>query len=276
MTNIKKFSVGASSNILANLGGHTDKGFSKYSEAGIPYAELSLGHDELCICGFYENPQKISALAAKYGVHFGSFHVPFSDIINPANLISDQNKTAMEIMEKSILAALKIGIETIVIHPSGGTIDDDTRWERLERSAENLAQLSKLCKENGAVLALENLPGNCLGNSSFEIVSFLNYIPDIALCFDTNHLTMQTNEDFLDDLAEQGMHGRIHAIHASDYDFLEERHNLPGDGINDWSTIISKLNALGYSGIFMYQTAKNPVTLLDIKDNYENVILPLL
>ncbi len=278
MSDIKKLHLGASSIILGNLGGHTDEGFSKYSEAGIKYAELSLSHKELCEYDFYENPEKISTLAGKHEVKFWSFHVPFSESINPAILDSEKNKAAMDIIEKSVRSALEIGIKTIVIHPSGEILYDDTRWECFEKSTENLTFLSNICKENGAALAVENLPENCLGNSSFEIISYLNCIPDIGLCFDTSHLTMQTNEDFLDDLKEQGMYGRIRTIHASDYDFFDMHHALPGQGINDWNAIFSRLCGLSYDGVFMYEVSKHahsdkPITLSEIRDNFENVIM---
>lgn len=105
-------------------------------------------------------------------------------------------------------------------------------------------------------LCVEDLPRTCLLNCSFEALTFLNSVPDSYLCFDTNHLLMQTNEDFLNDLIDNGMTGRIAAVHISDYDFIDERHKLPGAGINDWKMILSKLEALDYSGAFVYEDCR--------------------
>lgn len=276
MTNRKNWPVGASSCILSYMGGHTDEGFATYEAAGIKYAELSVQHEGLCELDFYDNPEKMLELATKHGVTFWSFHVPFSGFLNPANLDSKKNEDAMAIMEKGIRAALKIGIKTIVIHPSSEPNDDDTRQAKLERSVENLRYFAKLCKDSGAMLAVEDLPRTCLGNSSFDILTYLNEIPEIGLCFDTNHLTMQTNEDFLDDLIEHGMQGRIRTLHVSDYDFIDERHRMPGDGINDWEAIFEKLEALDYDGVFMYEVSKprerDAISPADVKANFEGLI----
>lgn len=276
MTNRKNWPVGASSCILGNFGGHTDEGFAEYEKAGIKYAELSVQHEGLTDLGFYDNPEKMLELATKHGVTFWSFHVPFSGLLNPANLDDEKNEEAMAVMEKGIRAALKIGIKAIVIHPSSEPNDDDTRQAKLERSVENLRYFAKLCKEYGAMLAVEDLPRTCLGNSSFDILTYLNEIPEIGLCFDTNHLTMQTNEDFLDDLIEHGMHGRVRTLHVSDYDFIDERHRIPGDGINDWETIMSKLEELDYDGVFMYEVSRprerDVISPSDVKKNYEGLV----
>ncbi len=276
MTNRKDWSCGASSRILGYYEGHTEKGFAGYKRAGIWYAELSMQDNKLTEYGFYENPEKILKASAKNGVELWSFHVPFSEFLNVANLDPIKGPAGMAVMEKGIRAALKIGIKTIVIHPSGESNDDNTRQQEIEKSIENMRYFAKICDEAGARLAVENLSGTCLGNSSFDIITYLNEIPEIDLCFDTNHLLMQTNEDFLDDLIYHNMQGRVRTLHVSDYDFIDERHRLPGDGINDWEAIMSKLEELDYKGVFMYEVSKpaerDPFTLEDIKENYDSLM----
>ena len=46
---------------------------------------------------------------------------------------------------------------------------------------------------------------------------------------------------------------RILTVHISDYDFIDERHWLPGEGKNDWNAILAALQAVGYAGPFMYE-----------------------
>lgn len=276
MTNSKNWALGASSCILNSFAGHTDQGFAMYREAGIKYAELSVQHDGLEKIDFYEHPEKIYEIAKNSGVEFWSFHVPFSGSLHVANIDDSQNENAMTIIEKSIRSALKIGIKTIVIHPSSEPNSDETRAFRLERSIKNLKYLAGICTENGAKLAVEDLPRTCLGNNSFEILTYLNEVPEMDLCFDTNHLTMQTNEDFLADLTEHKMHGRIRTVHISDYDFIDERHRLPGDGCNDWKAIIAKLEELDYNGVFMYELSKplerEAVSPKDVFENFKELM----
>jgi len=276
MTNRKTWPCGASSCILGHYEGHTKEGFARYTKAGIKYAEISMQDDKLTECGFYENPEKILEAAKENGVELWSFHVPFSGFLNVANLDPVKGPEGMAVMEKGIRAALKIGIKTIVIHPSSEPNDDQTRQQKIEKSIENMRYLARICAEAGAKLCVEDLPRTCLGNSSFDILTYLNEIPEMDLCFDTNHLTMQTNEDFLDDLIEHGMHGRIRTLHVSDYDFIDERHRLPGDGINDWDAIMSRLEELDYNGVFMYEVShpkeRDLLTTEQIKGNYDNLM----
>lgn len=272
MTNRKNWEIGLSSEILGHYEGHNEQGFERYKKAGIKYAELALSKDELEEYDFYENPEKLLEAARSNGVELWSFHVPFSQCFDVSSLDAQKSAEAMAIMEKGIRSAIKIGIKTIVIHPSSEPNDDDTRQDKMEKSIENLRYLAKICDENGARLAVEVLPRTCLGNSSFDIITYLNEIPEIDVCFDTNHLLMQTNEDFLDDLIYHNMHGRIRTVHISDYDFIDERHRLPGDGINDWEAIMSALEELDYSGVFMYEVSKpferELLTFEEIKENY--------
>ncbi len=276
MTNRKDWQIGASSCILGHYEGHTAEGFARYPRAGIKYAEISMQDDKLQEYDFYNNPEKILEAAKANGVELWSFHVPFSWVLNVANIDPEEGPRGMAIMEKGIRAALKIGIKTVVIHPSSEPNDDDTRQQKIEKSIENMRYFAKICRESGATLCVEDLPRTCLGNSSFDIITYLNEIPELDLCFDTNHLTMQTNEDFLDDLIEHKMHGRIRTLHVSDYDFIDERHRLPGDGINNWDAIMSKLEELDYKGVFMYEVShpreRELLTLEEIKANYDGLM----
>ena len=81
--------------------------------------------------------------------------------------------------------------------------------------------------------------------------------------FDTNHALFEDNADFIDALTAGGI--KIHTLHISDYfrdaaGVLDERHVLPGEGINDWDAIIAALERHGYSGPVMYEVPARPKT----------------
>lgn len=65
------------------------------------------------------------------------------------------------------------------------------------------------------------------------MIAHLKAIPGLYMCFDSNHLLGEANPDFLRRLYEAGLAGRIGSVHISDYDFTDERHELPGNGKND-------------------------------------------
>ncbi len=276
MTDRHQWKLGASTCIFEVQDGMNEQGFLHYQESGISYAELSRNYEDLVKDGFFENPQRIRQLAGQHGVTFWSFHVPFGPELHPANLEEEKNQKAMEIMQECIRRATEIGIKTIVVHPSSEPNKEEERAAKMERAIQNLKILSDLCQSLGAVLAVEDLPRTCLGNHSDDIIAFLDAIPELMLCFDTNHLTRQANGEFLEQLIKHKLHGRIRTIHASDYDAIDERHRLPLDGVNNWGMIFQKLEELDYQGVFMYEVSKGwdrdvPYTLKDIAENFESL-----
>jgi len=89
-------------------------------------------------------------------------------------------------------------------------------------------------------------------------------IEGLAVCFDTNHLLTDSAERFI-----AGIGSRIVTLHVSDYDRIDERHWLPGRGVNDWNAIIGGLERVGYSGPWMFEVspgnAENPVKPADLR-----------
>ena len=46
---------------------------------------------------------------------------------------------------------------------------------------------------------------------------------------------------------------KIITVHISDYDKVNERHWLPGEGVIDWQGVLNALNEIGYKGIWLYE-----------------------
>ena len=153
-------------------------------------------------------------------------------------------------------AAAEAGIRVFVVHPSYEPIGGD-RPQRMERSRSNLALLVREAESLGARLCVENMARTCLLNSSAEMIDCLKAVPGLYMCFDSNHLLGEANPDFLRLLYEAGLAGRIGNVHISDYDFIDERHELPGNGKNDWPAIIAGLEKLDYDGPFLYEPHAN-------------------
>jgi sugar phosphate isomerase/epimerase len=68
------------------------------------------------------------------------------------------------------------------------------------------------------------------------------------VCLDPNHLLGESHSALINALA-----GKIVTTHISDYDFLEERHWMPGEGKIDWPRLVAALKEVGYSGPFLYE-----------------------
>ena len=123
------------------------------------------------------------------------------------------------------------------------------------------------------MIAVENLPRTCLGKNSAEIAELLSAHEDLRACFDTNHLLSEPLADFM-----RNINNKIITTHISDYDFVNERHWLPGEGKIDWPLIMKTLFEVGYEGPILYEAnpwitpktiTRRPLTLSDYRENYE-------
>ena len=153
---------------------------------------------------------------------------------------------------------------------------------RLSREA--IISLNEECVKLGVKLAVEDLPRTCLCNRSEEMVSLISGTGAGAV-FDTNHALFEDNAHFIDTLTAGGI--KIHTLHISDYfrdaaGVLDERHVLPGEGINDWHAIFDALVRHGYEGPIMYEvparpkTHETPYTFAELADNMRRLAAGLI
>lgn len=98
------------------------------------------------------------------------------------------------------------------------------------------------------MLAVEDLPRTCLGNTADEIAELISGNSKLRVCLDTNHLLHESNIDFIKKLGS-----KIITLHVSDYDYENERHWLPGEGKIDWNGVLDALSAVNYNGVWMYE-----------------------
>lgn len=222
--------------------------FDKYVTAGITHMEISVNKEE-CQRLDYKMVEKYSQ---ETGVRLWSFHLPFYpfeeiDISN--KLICDKS---VDCLSELIKKAGDIGIEKYVIHASGEPIEDCDRNSRMETAKESLVKLAEVAHECGGVIAVEDLPRSCLGRNSSDISELISCDDRLMVCFDTNHLL---GEDFGDFIRNVGK--RIVTTHISDYDFVNERHWLPGEGKVDWQRLITELKGVGYTGPWLYEIGLN-------------------
>ena len=179
----------------------------------------------------------------------------------------------LEQQSELIRAAGDAGVSIAVVHPSSGVREDLSRQQRLENSMELLAQLTAVAQKAGIVLAVENLPRTGLCRVKEEMQQILAAIPDLRVCFDSNHCLLQTNPDYI-----RAVGDKIVTLHISDYDFINERHLLPGRGNNYWENLLESLEEENYQGVFNYEVARKDssgrivISLTDIQKNYQQLI----
>ena len=231
----------------------TEENLTSYRNAGLTVMEISDGMEGYAHFDY----KRAHMLAAEYGVKLNSLHLPFCpfteiDISNP--LLADHT---VEYYRGLIEKGADIGIKIFVLHPSGEPIKQ-AREIRMKTAKKSLSRLAEIAAANSAVIAVENLPRTCLGKNSAEITELLSANKNLRVCFDTNHLLDEPTADFARTIGS-----KILTLHISDYDFVNERHWLPGEGKIDWQELLTVLREIGYSGPWMYEMSLTcPKTIL--------------
>ncbi len=235
----------------------SDEGFFNLKKAGIDAVELSVLNPEPLS---KLNPKEVIKNAEKNGVELWSFHVTFEPFgkIDPSLKSGEIAEYTKKAVEEGLNLAGECGVKCAVIHPSCEPYRDGEREERIKIAKENLALYANLAEKNGVTLCVEDLPRTCLGHTSDEILQLISADSRLRVCFDTNHLLFgETQEDFIKAVGD-----KIVTLHVSDYDFLNERHWLPGEGDINWEKTIKTLDEIGYNGPLLYEVSMAPPTIV--------------
>ncbi len=224
--------------------------------AGISTVELSFTYDYyMNTIDFPKNCLEYANMAREEGVEIWSIHLPFSPYLDISHEEKELRDITLYTNRTLIEAAGKAGVKIAVLHPSSEPIAAAKRPERLGSSRESIEILKSECDQYGMKLAVENLPRTCLCNRSAEMIELLKGT-GAGIAFDTNHSLIEENVSFLSTLIDSGL--KIHTLHISDYDFIDERHRLPGDGLNNWRGLFAQLERAGYDGPMLYEVSRKP------------------
>ena len=218
--------------------------FADYASSGIEAMEISPHWAEYKSLNY----KQLQTYAKTYGITLWSYHLPFQ-----TTEISTEDRAwrlcALEYMSELIKQASDIGIHKFVAHASSETTrDPEKRAERMAYAKDSLNQLAEIAAKFDSEICVEDLPRGCLGNCSDEILDLLSANDKLRVCFDTNHLL---GEDIVAFIKRVG--DKITTLHVSDYDYVDERHWLPGEGGIPWDKVYNALQEVGYSGVWMYE-----------------------
>lgn len=273
---MKKWNVAVSS---CFWGAPNDENFKKMFEdcekSGIGFVEISTGAladaEKL-------DWEKITEMAKEHGIKLWSFHVPFFpfEVIDPSFEDEEKRKETVKIFTSLAEKAAKAGVRNFVIHPSGEPNPDETRAKRIAQAKKSFAEMAEAFAQFGGRPLVEDLPRSCLGNCSDDIAEIISADERIGVIFDTNHLLKQDNIEFI-----KAVGSRIVSTHFSDYDFVDERHLLPGEGKIDWPALMKALDEVGYEGPVLYElsspstksiTRAVPLTADDLFKNHSELV----
>ncbi len=223
---------------------YTDEYFRQLAENKINAIEISRRP------GLYDliNYEEISRLSKAYNIMLWSYHLPFTPVeeIELASLDSEVRKYTIKYLGELIKKASDIGVGKFVVHSSREF--EGERDEKIKYAMESLDILAEIANKEGAIICVEDLPRSCIGNTSDEILELLSANDKLRVCLDTNHLMQEDVLSFVERVGD-----KIATLHISDYDFVNERHWLPGEGVIDWKKLYKALCDCGYDGVWMYE-----------------------
>ncbi|MDL2233827.1 sugar phosphate isomerase/epimerase, partial [Ruminococcaceae bacterium OttesenSCG-928-L11] len=238
-------------NILAATSGFfkepTAANWARAREAGLTDTELCLSR-EWPIANILDQANAMFAMFQEAGIRVSSTHLPFDDSWDISAVDEPRCANALAGLKQLVDWASEKGIGIAVLHPSYEPITDDERPARLAKAAASIKDLAAYAREKNVRIAVENLPRTCLGNCSADMLALTNHGKDADMCFDCNHLLMESHRDFLGAILPY-----VITTHFSDYDRVDERHWLVGDGCIDWPELLSLFEGAGYKGRYLFE-----------------------
>jgi len=256
-------------------GQFTKQVFQDLKNGGIDCMEVSPSYADNDTLDF----KGLKSLADEYGIELWSYHLRFgySDQYDMAVFDDELRQSGIKGHALIMQKAADIGIKNFVIHPSGEPIAPQNRAKAIEMSKKSLSALCQIATRLGCTLCVEDLPRTCLGNCSDEILDLISADSNLKVCFDVNHLLNEGTFDFLHKVKD-----KLQTLHISDYDFIDEKHWLPGEGKIEWYRLYDELINIGYTGPFMYEvstaqqvkliTRSRELNATDIKNNFNEIV----
>ncbi|MDR0451093.1 MAG: sugar phosphate isomerase/epimerase, partial [Treponema sp.] len=218
--------------------------------AGFTEVELCPGsHLAVNIPAYLETAETEYSMISRAGLRISSFHLPYGaavDVSGPGAGIAEKAVSDNKII---LDWAAGKGIGIAVLHASFEPVKPEDRPARLAQAIASIEKLSGYARERNIRLAVEDLPRTCLGNCADEMLALTNQGKSAAICFDVNHLlSKESHRKFFEKTS-----AHIITVHFSDYDRIDERHWIPGDGCIDWRELIGLFTRAGYRGRYLFE-----------------------
>ena len=245
----------------------TEESFRAMRDGGMTAVELCLVKEPDSL-----DFKKVRTLADTYGIDIWTTHLPFQREWCVVQQTKEERDWAFDFQLKMIERATDIGCTRFVSHPSFIIKEEWDREECLRQTKDAHFCLAEFAAARGAEIAVENMIPICLGRTADELMDIVNVNPKLRVCFDTNHLLLDTHDEFLDKVRD-----KLITVHINDYDFVNERHGLAGEGKIDWVALYKKFCEVGYEGAWIYELSPGIINdfrsrELTVRDFYNNAM----
>ncbi|MBO7742261.1 MAG: sugar phosphate isomerase/epimerase [Victivallales bacterium] len=185
-----------------------------------------------------------------------SLHMPFGyprwRCFDPSALDEDMRRTCIRNMTKLVRENADLIGQHITIHASGEPPQEE-HPQYMAQFCRSMEELLPLAEEYNFSFNVEFLPRTCIGNCVEELQYIMDKFPTphLGICFDVNHIMNRHKElpAMIDTLAP-----RIRSFHISDYDGVDERHWMPGQGIIDWPAVMKSIRKIDHDVLLIFET----------------------
>lgn len=241
---------------------------------GFEYVELVAGYQphedarvrEKCLQSYLADMEH----ATGQGLKVWSLHLPYGydlDLTVEEEKSEEMFQNFAWYIDKTIFMKPKCYVVHVFTWEPLITPDRDVLLKRANR---NIKRLASYIAGKGSVLAVESLPRTNLGNVSAECLKMISGTK-AGICFDVNHMLIESHREFL-----EAAHPYIRTVHLSDYDFVDEKHWIPGDGDLNWRELADLLEAYGYDGPLMFEAKfrkdGSMASLKDIREGFYKAV----
>lgn len=221
-----------------------------------------------------ELAEALKDLFATSHVRAESVHSMFGGAHDISLVDDDARRVGVRSVCTAVDMAADFKARFIVVHASAEPVEDGERDARLGQCRASLEEIGPYAAEAGVGVAVELLPRTCLGRNADELLALVDGLDSdvFGLCLDTNH-----NMDRPAELSDIARHigGRLREVHVSDYDGIDEKHWMPGQGVVDWPALIAALHDVGFNGPFNYECTPSGESFGERLANLEQNFLAL-
>ena len=183
---------------------------------------------------------KLDSYREEFGIVYNQCHVPYTNYYNKLN--SEEQKQNDDLIIRAFDYASTLGVDTVVIHPIRGSIDD------------NKAYFEKMLKyfPSNMRLAIENMESIEELSTAEELLTLLSKLnrKNVGICLDTGHAYMR-GLDLKETIKKLG--NNLIATHIADNHGKSDEHFMPFFGSIDWESVMSALREINYEGFLTYE-----------------------
>lgn len=219
--------------------------------------------------------EKICEEAQRLDVVFSQSHPPYHGNKLAEFASYEEKEYFEEMMIRSIKISAMLGVKWAVLHPISDFEEAEYRIEQdVRKNHQVYDKVVEYAIKNHVGIAFENMADKNgrrrFGTTSSELKALVESYNDpmVGICWDTGHGN-RSHDNPVRPLYELG--GLIKALHINDNQGFLDDHLLPYEGTLDWKEIMRALNAINYTGDFIYEIKNNnrmPDAMKDVTAEY--------